>query len=33
MVKDQDEDAGSTSLVVVLHWADELRRLERDQRK
>jgi eukaryotic-like serine/threonine-protein kinase len=33
MVKDQAEDAGSTSLIVVLHWADELRRLERDQRK
>ncbi len=33
MVKDKDEDAGSSSLVVVLHWADELKRLAQEQKK
>jgi len=33
MIKDQDEGAGSTSLVVVLRWADELKRAGRDGNK
>jgi hypothetical protein len=33
LVKDQDEDAGSSSLVVVLHWADELKRSGQDGKK
>jgi eukaryotic-like serine/threonine-protein kinase len=33
MIKDQDEDAGSTSLIVVLHWADELTRAAQDGKK
>ena len=33
MVKDNDQDAGSTSIVVVLNWAEELRRLVRMTRQ
>jgi hypothetical protein len=33
MVKDRVEDAGSSTLVVVLHWADELKRAEQDGKK
>jgi serine/threonine-protein kinase len=33
MIKDQDEGAGSTSLVVVLRWADELKRAGKDGNK
>jgi serine/threonine-protein kinase len=30
MVKDIDQDASSTSIVVVLNWTEELKRLEQD---
>ncbi len=33
MIKDKAEDAGSTSLVVILHWADELKRLAQERKK
>jgi hypothetical protein len=33
MIKDQDEDMGATSLIVVLHWADELARAAQDGKK
>jgi hypothetical protein len=29
MIKDQDQDAGSTSIVVVLNWAEEMKRTPR----
>jgi hypothetical protein len=33
MIKDNTQDAGSTSIVVVLHWADELKRLVQERKK
>ena len=30
LVKDIDQDASSTSIVVVLNWTEELKRLEQD---
>jgi hypothetical protein len=33
MVKDNDQDAGSTGIVVVLNWTEALRRLLLDQKK
>jgi hypothetical protein len=29
MIKDNDQDVGSTSIVVVLNWAEEMRRAAR----
>jgi serine/threonine-protein kinase len=33
MIKDSGQDAGSTSIVVALHWAEELKRLGQDRKK
>jgi hypothetical protein len=32
MIKDNNQDTGSTSIVVVLHWADELKRPVQDRK-
>ena len=32
MVKDNDQDASATSIVVVLNWTEELKRLKQDRR-
>jgi len=33
MVKDNDQDNGSTKIVVVLNWTEDLKRLGKDQKK
>jgi hypothetical protein len=33
MIKDNDQDAGSTSIVVVLNWATEMARAMRAQKQ
>jgi len=33
MIKDSDQDVGSTSIVVVLNWAEEMRRTIRTPRQ
>lgn len=33
MVKDNDQDNGSTKIVVVLNWTEDLKRLGQDQKK
>jgi len=33
MVKDSDQDNGSTKIVVVLNWTEDLKRLGQDRKK